>query len=119
MSEARDIRVLALWRDDPTEAPLTLDLRIDDSGAIVSTWDAFGAVDLDGAACLPFVLRRDGAIDFGAGAEKAWRTNLRDTALKVGALFHVHWNETDSGVYKIVKIAELGAKEIAAKERGA
>ena len=26
---SREVRVLALWRDDPTEAPLTVDLRID------------------------------------------------------------------------------------------
>ena len=45
MSDTRDIRLLALWRDDPTEAPMTLDLRIDARGGVVSTWDVFGAFD--------------------------------------------------------------------------
>ena len=53
MSETRDIRLLALWRDDPTEAPMTLDLRIDAQGGVVSTWDLFGAFDLDGAQSPP------------------------------------------------------------------
>ena len=70
MSETRDIRLLALWRDDPTEAPMTLDLRIDARGGVVSTWDVFGAFDLDGAHCRPFVLRRDGTIDFGAASRE-------------------------------------------------
>ena len=111
MSEARDVRLLALWRDDPTEAPMTLDLRIDARGGVVSTWDVFGAFDLDGAACRPFVLRRDGAIDFGSGSRENWRTDLREMAIVVNALFTLRWNDADSGVYKIVKIAALGAKE--------
>lgn len=115
MSDARDVRLLALWRDDPTEAPMTLDLRIDARGVVVSTWDLFGAFDLDGAHCRPFILRRDGAIDFGAASPELWRTNLRDIAIAVNALFTVHWNDADSGVYKIVKIAALGAKGSSAK----
>jgi len=112
MSETRDIRILALWRDDPTEAPLTLDLRIaSPGGAIVSSWDVFGAFDLDGADCRPFVLRRDGTIDFGAKAQDQWRTNLREIAVAVNAHFAVYWNDADSGDYKIVKIAALGAKD--------
>jgi hypothetical protein len=106
----RDVRLKALWRDDPTEAPLTLDLRIDASGAVVSSWDLFGAFDLDGARHRPFVLRRDGALDFGCADEARWRTDLRATSIKVGARFTVVWNESDSGVYEIVKLAVLGAK---------
>jgi hypothetical protein len=111
MNETRDVRMLALWRDDPTEAPLTLDLRIDARSGVVSTWDVFGAFDLDGVDCRPFVLRRDGAIDFGAASPVRWRTNLREIAILVNALFTVHWNEIDSAEYKIVKIAALGAKD--------
>jgi hypothetical protein len=107
-----DVRVLALWRDDRTECPLTFDLRIDAaSRRIVSHWDIFGACDLDGARFRPFVLRRDGAIDFGAGAAEAWRTDVRDIAMKVGERFTLCWNERDVGVYEIVKVASLGAKE--------
>jgi len=106
-----DVRLKALWRDDPTEAPLTLDLRVEAaSGAILSSWDLFGAFDLDGGNCRPFVLRRDGAIDFGAGAPYRWRTDLRSRPIKIGARFRVYWNGTDSGEYEIVKIAQLGAK---------
>jgi hypothetical protein len=56
------------------------------------------------------VLRRDGALDFGAGAAEAWRTDLRTIVIKVGERFTVHWNERDCGLYEIVKVASLGAK---------
>jgi len=111
MTETRDLRVLALWRDDPTEAPMTVDLRIDAALRVASPWDLFGAFDLDGANCRPFVLRRDGAVDFGAPASRQWRTDLRAVAVAVNACFTVHWNDVDHGVYKIVKIAALGAKD--------
>jgi hypothetical protein len=105
-----DVRVLALWRDDRTESPLTFDLRIDVATRhIVSNWHCFGACDLDGEKFRPFVLRRDGAIDFGVGAHN-WRTDLRETAMRVGERFTVHWNECDCGLYEIVKVAALGAK---------
>ena len=90
---------------------MTLDLRVDAQGGVVSTWDVFGAFDLDGAHCRPFVLRRGGAIDFGGALPDPWRTNLREIIILVNALFTVHWNDTDSGDYKIVKIAALGAKD--------
>jgi hypothetical protein len=109
MSETRDIRLIAQWRDDPTEALMTVDLRIE-GVRLISTWDVFGAFDLDGAHPRPFILRRDGRIDFGEKADK-WRTDLREAELKVTSLFTVWFNDTDSGQYKIVKIAELGAKE--------
>ncbi len=111
MSADRDIRLLALWRDDPTEAPLTVDLRVESAGAIVSVWDVFGSFGLDGDDCRPFVLRRDGAIDFGAASNAKWKTNLREIVVVIGASFKVQWNEFDSGDYKIVKIAVLGAKD--------
>lgn len=105
----RAIRLIAQWRDDPTEALISIDLRVD--GVLMDApWDVFGAVDLDGAQPRPFILRRDGRIDFGAGADR-WRTDLRAAEMKVGTLFTVWFNETDSGQYKIVKLAELGGKE--------
>jgi hypothetical protein len=108
----RDVRVLALWRDDTLQAPLTVDVRVDASATIASIWDVFGAFDLDGSDCRPFVLRRDGVIDFGANArDLAWSTDLRDKTMKVGVRFIVRWNEEDQGEYEIVKIAELGAKD--------
>lgn len=109
MSAARDIRLIAQWRDDPTEALMTVDLRIE-GVRLISTWDVFGAFELDGAHPRPFILRRDGRIDFGEKADE-WRTDLREAELKVTAFFTVWFNDTDSGQYKIVKIAELGAKE--------
>jgi hypothetical protein len=113
MSEASllDVRVLALWRDDRTECPLTFDLRIDaTTRQIVSHWETFGACDLGGERRRPFVLRRDGAIDFGAGSTEAWRTDIRDATMKVGERFTLFWNERDAGLYEIVKVASLGAK---------
>ena len=77
MSAARDVRVLALWRDDPREAPMTIDARID-GARIVSTWDLFGAFALDGDSVRPFILRRDGRIDFGLGRELAIRPARSD-----------------------------------------
>ena len=108
MSEPRDMRILALWRDDPREAPLTVDARIEDA-RIISAWDLFGAFALDGDSGRPFVLRRDGRIDFGRGEN--WRTDLREATIKVGSDFVVWFNESDGGLYRIVKIAALGAKD--------
>jgi hypothetical protein len=108
MSDARERRILALWRDDPREAPMTIDARIEDM-RIVSTWELFGAFALDGDGMRPFVLRRDGRIDFGRG--ESWRTNLREATVKVGTEFVIWFNESDSGFYRIVKIAGLGAKD--------
>jgi hypothetical protein len=108
MSEPRDMRILALWRDDPREAPMTIDAKIDKE-RIVSTWDLFGAFALDSDGARPFILRRDGKIDFGPC--ESWRTNLREVTIKVGSDFAVWFNESDSGKYRIVKIAALGAKD--------
>lgn len=108
MSEPGDMRILALWRDDRREAPMTIDARIDDA-RIVSTWDLFGAFALDADGVRPFVLRRDGRIDFGLG--ESWRSDLREATIKVGSEFSVWFNESDSGRYRIVKLAALGAKD--------
>jgi hypothetical protein len=110
LSSAGDVRVKALWIDDPTEAPLTIDLRIDAEGRVAGHWPIFGAVDLGGPNCAPFVLRPDGAIEFGPGEARRWRADMRDHAMRVGEVFTVHWNERDSASYRIVKIATLGAK---------
>ncbi|GLI93475.1 hypothetical protein [Methylocystis echinoides] len=103
------IRLIAQWRDDPTEALMSVDLRVDET-RLAAPWDVFGAIDLDGAHPRPFILRRDGSIDFGAGPDR-WRTDLRNAEMKVGTLFTVWFNDADHGTYKIVKLAELGAKE--------
>lgn len=108
MSDAREVRIVALWRDDPQEAPMTIDARIDEM-RIVSTWELFGAFLLDADGVRPFVLRRDGRIDFGH--DENWRTDLREATIKVGSEFFVWFNESDSGRYRIVKIAMLGAKD--------
>lgn len=105
-----DVRLLALWRDDPTEAPMTLDLRLRD-GRCAAIWDLFGVFDLDGPGARPFILRRNGKIDFGADVTDDWRTDLRAADKRVGAFFTVWFNTVDSGVYKIVKIAALGSGE--------
>jgi hypothetical protein len=108
MKDSRDRRILALWRDDPKEASMTIDARIE-ATRIVSTWELFGAFALDGESARPFILRRDGRIDFGPG--ESWRTDLREATIRVGAEFAVWFNESDHGLYRIVKIAALGAKD--------
>jgi hypothetical protein len=108
----KEVRVIALWRDDPTEARFTLDVRMDAATRrVVSRWDVFGAFDLDGAACRPFVLRRDGVLDFGARGGERWRADVREIELKVGARFTILWNAEDKGEDEVVKLAEIGAKE--------
>jgi hypothetical protein len=105
----RAVRLIAQWREDPTEALMSVDLRMDET-RLSAPWDLFGAFDLDGARPRPFILRRDGSIAFGDVPDR-WRTDLREAELRVGTLFTVWFNETDQGSYRIVKLAELGAKE--------
>jgi hypothetical protein len=107
-----EARMKALWRDDPTEASMTIDIRLDaQTKSILAPWDLFGAFDLDGDSCRPFVLRGDGAIDFGVGVSRRWQTNLREIGVSVDARFQVYWNEFDAGEYKVVKVARLGSRE--------
>ncbi|MFY9657368.1 MAG: hypothetical protein WAK01_12440 [Methylocystis sp.] len=102
----------ALWRDDPTEASLTVDLHLDaETKSILGPWDIFGAIDLDGAETRPFILRRNGQIDFGVVAPHRWQTNLRAVRIDVGVSFQVFWNEADVGEYEIVKVARLGSRD--------
>ena len=105
-----DVRLLALWRDDPTEAPMTLDLRLRE-GRCAAIWDLFGAFNLDGPDTRPFILRRHGQIDFGAGSADNWRTDLREMDMRVGSSFTIWFNASENGEYKIVKIASLGSRE--------
>jgi hypothetical protein len=108
----QDVRMKALWRDDPTEAALTVDLRLDaETKSILAPWDIFGAFDLEGSDTRPFILRRNGEIDFGSVSPHRWRTNLRAVRIDVGARFQVLWNEADIGEYEIVKIARLGSRD--------
>ena len=105
-----DVRILAVWEDDLTESPLTIDLRLD-AERVAGRWSLFGAVDLDGPSCAPFVLRADGRIDFGgAFPDRRWRTDLRERPVRVGAQFTLRWNEQDSAIYRIDKVAMLGSK---------
>ncbi len=105
-------RMKALWRDDPTEASMTVDLRLDArTSSISAPWDLFGAFDLDGDYSRPFILRRNGKIDFGVTAPHRWQTNLRGLRVSVGAHFQVFWNETDAGEYEVVKVARLGLRD--------
>jgi hypothetical protein len=107
-----EARMKALWRDDPTEASMTIDIRLDaQTKSILAPWDLFGAFDLDGDTPRPFILRSDGEIDFGIDVSRRWRTNLRLIRVSVGARFQVLWNESDAGEYEIVKVARLGSRD--------
>jgi hypothetical protein len=100
-------RVIARWADDTLESPLAVDVAIEDR-RIVGPSLAFGCIDYDGAR-RPFTLDEAGVIAFGPGAE-VWRTELRDTDIRVGVTFRIFWGQGDEGVYKIVKIATPGSK---------
>ncbi len=107
-----EARIKALWRDDPTEASMTIDIRLDaETKSILAPWDLFGAFDIDGDNSRPFILRWDGAIDFGVDVSRRWQTNLREIGVSVGARFQVYWNEFDAGEYEVVKVARLGSRD--------
>ena len=103
-------RLIAQWCEDPQVAIFNIDLQIKDN-SISSNWDIFGSFDLDGAHTRPFVLRKNGLIDFGYLDPIKWTTNIRTIAPVVGNIFSISFNEQDSGAYKIVKIAALGQKK--------
>lgn len=107
MTAEHYMRIVAQWLDDPTEAKMTIDAPVE-GGRLVASWDLFGAFDLDGLSPRPFILRRDGRLDFAGGDH--WRTDLRDAEMRVGVVFGVWFNEVDRGDYRIVKIATLGSK---------
>ena len=109
MNEYIYYRLIAQWCEDPLVAIFTLDLQIIDN-LISSDWDIFGSFDLDGVNTRPFVLRKNGQIDFGSLEPIKWTTNLRSIKLVIGNIFHISFNDQDSGTYKIVKIAALGQK---------
>ncbi|MBX9740870.1 MAG: hypothetical protein K2X62_12380 [Beijerinckiaceae bacterium] len=101
-------RIIARWVDDTTESPLAIDLHLV-GGRVSGPSLAFGCVDWEGAR-RPFVMDEDGRIDFGAGHDRFWRTDLRAATIKVGETFRIFWRDGDEGVYRIVKIAVPGSK---------
>ncbi len=101
-------RVIARWVDDSKESPLAVDVAIEDL-RIVGPSLAFGCIDWDGAR-RPFVLDEAGQIDFACGPDRFWRTDLRETLMKVGETFRIFWGQGDEGFYRIVKIAVPGSK---------
>lgn len=101
-------RVIARWVDDTTESPLAIDLHLVE-GRVTGPSLAFGCIDWEDAR-RPFVLDEQGVIDFGAGPDRQWRTDLRATQIRVGETFRLFWSDGDEGVYKIVKIAIPGSK---------
>ncbi len=110
-----DVRVLAIWEDDPTQSAMTIDLRLDlISRRMIGTWSVFGALDMDGPDCVPFILRLDGRMDCGRDQKHNtfWRTNLRQAHIDLGESFIIHWNDEDQALYRIQKIAILGSKDI-------
>ena len=109
MIEYNNYRLIAQWCEDPHVAIFNVDLQIKDN-LISSDWDIFGSFDLDGANTRPFILRKNGQIDFGHLDPIKWTTNLRSIKLIIGNAFYISFNDQDSGTYKIVKIAALGQK---------
>ena len=110
MIEGRDMRILALWRDDPTEAPMSVD-RARRQCADRSRPGICSAPSISTASrTRPFTFGATARIDFGAG-RRSLANGLARGGDKVGASFTVWFNEADNGVYRIVKIALLGAKD--------
>jgi len=115
-----DVRLLAIWEDDPTQSAMTIDLRLDRAThRMIGSWSVFGALDMDGKECLPFILRPDGRMDCAKAPwhtqsnqqAQAWRTNLRQARIEVGERFIIHWNDQDQALYRIQKLAILGSKD--------
>ena len=101
-------RVIARWVDDTTESPLAVDLHLSDE-RVTGPSRAFGCIDAEGSP-RPFVLDESGKVHFGPGGGRDWRTDLRETRIRVGETFRLFWPEGDEGVYRIVKIAVPGSK---------
>ncbi len=112
--EQFEARIVASWRDDPLESPVTIDARVDARDhRIAGKWTIHGATFLDSPRCRPFVLDAAGVMDFGEGRaddERYWRTDLRQRDIRIGAEFRIVWPGGDEGVYVIDRIARLGAK---------
>ncbi len=100
------MRVIARWMDDSRESPLAVDLVIEE-GRVVGPSLAFGCIDYDGAQ-RPFTLDETGRIAFQG--EAFWMCNLRDCEMRVGTTFRIQFGQGDEGLYKIVKVADLGSK---------
>ena len=100
------MRVIARWVDDTLESPFNVDVVIE-GGKIVGPSLAFGCMDPDGIR-RPFVLDEKGVMDFGA--KHQWSCNLRVVEQVVGTRFRIDFGLGDEGIYKIVKIAEIGSK---------
>lgn len=109
-----NVRVFARWEDDPLEATITLDAKLDASTRrIAGRWILFGAIGIGTADCRPFALDGEGRMDFGAGwgvADRIWRTDIRERELSLGALFEVMWSGGERGLYRIEKISTPGSK---------
>ena len=45
-----------------------------------------------------------------AVGEAFWMCNLRDCEMRVGTTFRIQFGQGDEGLYKIVKVADLGSK---------
>ena len=101
-------RVIARWVDDPRESPLAIDVSILD-GRVIGPSLAFGCIDWEGAS-RPFTLDETGRVHFGPGGGDDWRTDLRESDMRVGTFFRIFWGQGDKGLYKIVKIAVPGGR---------
>jgi hypothetical protein len=109
-----NVRILARWEDDPLESAITLDARLDASGARIAGGEIlFGATGLGGPDARPFTLDADGVMDFGAGrpqADRYWRCDIRTREIRRGAIFEVTWSGGERGRYRIEKVAQPGSR---------
>jgi hypothetical protein len=107
-------RLIAIWVDDPMQSVLTCDFILDPTTHKMSgMWDVFGAIDHASPESRPFILNRQGIIDFGSLAQedmRYWRVPLRELALHIGLEFWIEWPHDDRGLYRIERLAKLGSK---------
>lgn len=112
----RYVRAKIVRRDRPTERPYIFDLLIDHNDRVMGSWPIYGIHGDDlGQARFPFVLSKEGKIDFGLHyddkpsivGERFESTNLRDRAIHVGEYITVwDWND-EEWTYRVQDVHQM------------
>lgn len=120
MSNQRYVRVRLVYPEDESDQPYTLDLFLDAADRAVGPSLIFGACGRFDRAeeRFPFMLDPDGRIDFGAAMataeERYWRTDLRNVALREGALVTLWDPSHQAWRYVVKRVLPLEPKPIEA-----
>lgn len=112
------VRVQLRWVDDPEDTPVIVDLHIDslENRQVVSQWPMLGlsgsTMPQRDGVLWPFVLHRDGQIDWGYGLgedrrNRFGRTDLLDGPIRAGRRVHIIDGDGD-WLYEIRSVAQYG-----------